>query len=285
MRSFKDTVLGIVVLGVISSLGATYIWENRSKFINLKQTNPADSAEIATQPHATPTDSANTNASTRRREKPNVDEHTPASSEGGIFGKSSENLANIPNANTLTASYINEFLVEPHRVESQRNCAVLLWSLSGEVTHASLDNGIGFVPKAQVNRGTRIVTPFKTTTYTLTAGGPGGMQSRSATIEVTERSAQQYFSRLSLSAEPTCIFKGESSVIKWSTAIRAAYSWDKNGVPEWDSINIDNGIGSVPNEGEWRVSPTETTTFEVTAKRKKLVEKSWVTVQVVASPE
>src|SRR5205814_646831 len=63
---------------------------------------------------------------------------------------------------------ITEFTVEPSSIERGQS-AVLRWSVSNG-TEASIDKGIGTVQ----SNGTRRVIPSETTTYTLTANGPGG---------------------------------------------------------------------------------------------------------------
>lgn len=74
---------------------------------------------------------------------------------------------------------INSFTAEPSTIERGQS-STLNWSISN-ATDMSLDHQIGAVQ----SRGTRQVFPSSTTTYTLTASGPGGSDSRSVTVEVT----------------------------------------------------------------------------------------------------
>ena len=74
---------------------------------------------------------------------------------------------------------INSFTAEPGTVEKGQS-ATLSWSISN-ATDMSIDNGIGAVQ----SQGTRQVFPSQTTTYTLTANGPGGSDTRSVTVNVT----------------------------------------------------------------------------------------------------
>jgi len=74
---------------------------------------------------------------------------------------------------------VAEFSVEPSTVERGQS-AIVRWSVSS-ATDVSIDNGIGAV---QVS-GNRRVIPAETTTYTLTANGPGGMITATATVSVT----------------------------------------------------------------------------------------------------
>ncbi len=74
---------------------------------------------------------------------------------------------------------IAQFGAEPSTIQRGRS-ATLRWSVDN-ATDISINQGIGAV-QAQ---GTREVFPNDTTTYTLSAKGPGGTDSRSATVSVT----------------------------------------------------------------------------------------------------
>ena len=74
---------------------------------------------------------------------------------------------------------IGSFSAEPSRIE-RGQASTLRWSV-GNATDISIDNGVGEVQ----NNGSRQVTPSNSTTYTLTAKGPGGTDSRSVSVEVS----------------------------------------------------------------------------------------------------
>jgi len=74
---------------------------------------------------------------------------------------------------------ISKFAAEPSTIQRGQS-ATLSWSVSN-ATEISLNQGIGAVQA----EGTRQVFPNDSTTYTLTAKGPGGTDSRSATVAVT----------------------------------------------------------------------------------------------------
>jgi len=74
---------------------------------------------------------------------------------------------------------INSFTAEPTSIE-QNQSATLRWSVSN-ATDINIDQGVGAVQ----SEGTHAVQPNATTTYTLSARGPGGTDSRSVTVEVT----------------------------------------------------------------------------------------------------
>jgi peptidoglycan-associated lipoprotein len=77
------------------------------------------------------------------------------------------------------AAVINSFTAEPSTIEPGQS-ATLRWSISN-ATDMSINNGVGAVQ----SQGQRQVFPRTSTTYTLTARGPGGMDSRSVTVEVS----------------------------------------------------------------------------------------------------
>ena len=77
------------------------------------------------------------------------------------------------------APAINRFAVEPSTIEKGQ-VATLSWSVSN-ATDMAIDQGIGAVQ----SEGSRQVSPSSTTTYTLSVHGPGGADSKTATLQVT----------------------------------------------------------------------------------------------------
>jgi peptidoglycan-associated lipoprotein len=77
------------------------------------------------------------------------------------------------------AARIASFTVEPSSIQRGQS-ATLSWSVAN-ATDISIDNGVGVI---QAN-GMRQVFPGNSTTYTLTARGSGGTDTRSVTVEVT----------------------------------------------------------------------------------------------------
>lgn len=74
---------------------------------------------------------------------------------------------------------VSEFSVEPSSIERGQS-AILRWTVTG-ATDVAIDNGIGTVQAM----GNRRVIPSDTTTYRLTANGPGGQAMANATVSVT----------------------------------------------------------------------------------------------------
>src|SRR5579862_7631843 len=80
---------------------------------------------------------------------------------------------------TAAAPVINSFTAEPSTVEAGQS-STLRWSISG-ATDMTINNGVGAVQ----SNGMRQVFPRASTSYTLTARGPGGMDSRSVNVTVS----------------------------------------------------------------------------------------------------
>lgn len=80
---------------------------------------------------------------------------------------------------TAAAPVINSFTAEPSTIEPGQS-STLRWSVSN-ATDMTINNGVGAVQ----SQGQRQVFPRASTTYTLTVGGPGGMDSRSVNVTVS----------------------------------------------------------------------------------------------------
>ena len=77
------------------------------------------------------------------------------------------------------AARITNFSAEPRSIQRGQS-STLSWTVAN-ATDIAIDNGVGTV---QAN-GTRQVLPNASTSYTLTARGPGGTDTRTVTVEVT----------------------------------------------------------------------------------------------------
>ena len=77
------------------------------------------------------------------------------------------------------APVIGQFTAEPTSIQRGES-STLRWSVTGDVTSVSIDQNIGAVQ----NTGNRRVFPSESTTYTLTASGPGGNTTQSVTVSV-----------------------------------------------------------------------------------------------------
>ncbi len=77
------------------------------------------------------------------------------------------------------APVIGSFTAEPSAIQTGQS-STLRWTITG-ATDMNIDQGVGAVQSS----GQRQVFPRNSTTYTLTARGPGGMDSRSVTVQVS----------------------------------------------------------------------------------------------------
>ncbi|HOP46388.1 MAG TPA: IPTL-CTERM sorting domain-containing protein [Desulfobacteraceae bacterium] len=139
--------------------------------------------------------------------------------------------------------------------------SALSWS-STNADSVSIDQGIGSV---DVN-GSITVSPAETTTYTITAAGPGGTATQSVTVTVTYP-----LPTVSISASPEIIQTGESSTLSW-TSTHAA------------SCVITPDIGNVDLNGSVLVSPTQMTTYTITATSPGGTSRAYARVYVENGP-
>lgn len=134
--------------------------------------------------------------------------------------------------------------------------STLTWSTTN-ATSVSIDNGIGSKPTS----GSMFVSPTITTTYTLTATGPGGTSTAQATVAIVPLPSVLFF------ADVPNIVPGGSSTLNWSTSGA-------------DTVTIDQGIGLTTSIGTLRVSPTQTTTYHLTATNAAGSTNAFVTITV-----
>lgn len=120
--------------------------------------------------------------------------------------------------------------------------ATLIWNVSG-TNSVTIDQGLGVVPAA----GSQIVFPTVTTVYTLTASNITGTTSKSMVISVKPAPII-----INIDVNPAVINSGAS----------AALIWNVSGA---NAVSIDQNIGTVPLSGNKLVSPTDTTTYTITA--------------------
>lgn len=144
---------------------------------------------------------------------------------------------------TQRALNVVRFTASPSSI-GQGQSSTLAWSVPNatSVNISGVGNNLNPV-------GSQTVTPTQTTTYNLTANGPGG-QTATASVTVTVGSSKEAVIRFA--ASPTQINQGQSSLLSWTT--RGA-----------KTVSINNGVGTVPANGSKSVTPTATTTYTLTA--------------------
>jgi hypothetical protein len=151
------------------------------------------------------------------------------------------------------------FSATPNNIASGQS-STLVWSTTN-ATSVTIDNGLGSKPLS----GSATVSPTSTTTYTLTATGPGGVLTSQATVTVSNRPS------ITFVASPASIVSGSSSTLTWL-------------VSNSTTVSIDNGIGSQPASGSMSVSPTQTTTYTLTATGPGGTSTAQATVTIVSVP-
>ena len=135
------------------------------------------------------------------------------------------------------------FSATPSQIASGQS-SLLAWNVPSATSVNISGVGSGLNPA-----GTATVKPTATTTYNLTATGPGG-QTITASVTVTVGASKPAVIRFA--ASPTNISKGASSLLSWTTTGAA-------------TVTINNGVGSVSANGSVNVSPAATTTYTLTA--------------------
>ena len=180
----------------------------------------------------------------------------------GLGGTTTATVTVTVNPPTLVAPTISSFTASPTAIIIG-NSSTLAWSITN-TTSVTIDNGVGtFGPS-----GSTSVTPNTTTTYILTATGPGGTITRSVTITVYQLPVVTAFT-----ASPTTIIAGNSSTLSWSTT-------------NVTSVTItSSGGGNFGPNGSTSVSPlTPTITYTLTATGPGGTTTATVTVTVYRLP-
>lgn len=142
----------------------------------------------------------------------------------------------------------------------------LEWS-TAHTTSVMIDQGIGSVSLT----GFVDISPAVTTTYTLTASGPGGTVTAQVTVSVMDARTAPI---ISFSASPRSIARDQSATLIWSSS-----------GTEPIVVTIDQGIGGpLPPSGSLPVKPEQTTTYTLTATNAIGSSSAQVTVEVVGEP-
>jgi phospholipase C len=134
------------------------------------------------------------------------------------------------------------FSASPTEVDAGQ-ATTLTWKTTNATTVSI--QGIGDVDAS----GSKAVSPESTTTYSITATGPGG--SAQASVKITVNTAPNA-PKVSLEASPNAIYVGQASTLTWSSSNATAVSI--------------SGIGSVALSGSMQITPNTTQTYVATAK-------------------
>ena len=118
---------------------------------------------------------------TETPETPAPDEPTPTATATATATATPTPTPTPTRTNTPVPTPQIEYFRANPSVISAGGCTTLEWGAVTHATEATIDQGIGGVGTP----GTRNVCPAETTTYELTATGPGGTASASATVTVS----------------------------------------------------------------------------------------------------
>jgi predicted outer membrane repeat protein len=161
---------------------------------------------------------------------------TAANEKGSV----SETVLIEPNSPPRPPAPSVTFSAGPRVLKHVGESATLTWSTEN-ATSCTIDSGVGPVGL----NGNLSVTPDRPTTYRLTAVGPGGETTRTATITFVVPT-------VSITADEFIIAGGESTTLHWVLG-------------NADSAVITPGIGVVHPGESATVSPGSTTTYTITA--------------------
>lgn len=154
--------------------------------------------------------------------------------------------------------------VSPMNIVAGESATVFVSTLGAE--QVEVTPGVGPVARS----GSFTVSPAETTTYTVTATNPAGQVSCQITVQVTPGTAPRI---VTFAGNPATIDRGQSTTLTWS-------------VENADTVTISGGIGTVAASGSRQVSPTETTTYTLTARNRfgEVSGTSTITVNVPPPP-
>jgi hypothetical protein len=169
-------------------------------------------------------------------------------------------IVTISQPGTVT---ISSFTSSPASVNAGDQ-STLQWNVSG-ATAVTIDHDIGGGLPLQ---GTAPVTPTENTTYTLAATGNSGIVTATITVSVVPAGTPVI---TSFTAAPSEITAGQSSTLEWN-------------VTGANSVSIDSGIGLVSVAGSATITPSDNTTYTLTAQGNSGTASSTVTVTVNPAP-
>ncbi len=152
---------------------------------------------------------------------------------------------NVPASLTLKPAPNIELFTGPQEVSAGQTVKIA-WATSHakSVDIDGVGQGLGPV-------GEKDVTVSQSITYTLTAKGDGGTSTKTLSIAVKAAAARAPVVT-SFKASPARIQQGDTTTLTWSTT-------------DAQSVTIDNGIGTTAANGSHPVSPTQSTTYNLTA--------------------
>jgi hypothetical protein len=154
---------------------------------------------------------------------------------------------------TPTSPIINSFSADVN-VISEGGSTILSWEVSDADT-VTIEPGVGTVPSS----GSNSVSPTETTTYTLMASNDSGIVTADVTISILY---PPWEIDIPIQILPPIIqsFSADQLIVNEGGSV--TLSWEVSGLA---TVTIEPGIGTVDPIGSISVSPTETTTYTLTA--------------------
>ena len=166
--------------------------------------------------------------------------------DNGIWSEEVQRNLTIVSAKKIPPPVVDYFEVDPRRISSGSS-TMLSWHVSG-ATIVNIEPGIGNV----ASTGNLKVLPNLSTTYTLTAVNEG-IRSTTAQIGVLVVPARTGLPSInSFAADPGNIQAGQSATLYWD-------------VFNADLVKIDPGPTTVESTGTFKITPSQTTTYTITA--------------------
>lgn len=157
-----------------------------------------------------------------------------------VYGNSATDFGLFDNMTVVASPPVVSFAANPTSIAAGQT-STLTWTTT-DASAVLIDHGIGTKP---VN-GSQQVQPAETTTYMLTATGPGG--TRTATVTVTVVPAPT----IVFTATPPTTLPGGNVKLEWQ-------------VFDATLVTLDPDLGVQPLFGSVTVSPKATTTYTLTA--------------------
>ena len=167
------------------------------------------------------------------------------------------------------APIVARFTAEPRTIETGA-AATLRWDVTG-ATEVTIDPGVGKVEPG----GSFQVKPLLSTTYLLTAKGPGGNATARTAIEVTAVQPKPPPKELPQTPPKIPVFRAQPASLKRGE--RFELSWTVEGASR---VAIDHGVGQVASDGTRTLLADATTTYTLTATGKGGTAKQPTTVTV-----
>jgi hypothetical protein len=164
--------------------------------------------------------------------------------------------------NDVDPPTIESFGANPEKIVSGKS-ATLSWRVSNAIS-VIITPEIGDVPLS----GSRTVSPTQTTTYTLIATNEAGTKQATTVVSLETNEVPATVPVItSFQASPEKIVSGKSATLSWS-------------VLNAENVTITPGVGDVPLNGSRTISPTQTTTYTLTATNEAGTKQATTVVSV-----